>query len=329
MNPKNTQFSILLLSGVLLIFAASFRILGKDIDYQHYLNMYNYGFHEQESSKELSFVFFRYATHQLFNESFTSFLMIYAILGVTIKLTAIHKLSPLPILSLFLYAATYYPLHEYTQIRAGVAAGIILLATKDMANRNDVAFLIKTALAMLFHWVSLVAMIVWAAFKFLPLKVIYALPIAGLVLAALINLNENILLTAFTNIPYAHEYYQNHAGHTEEFNTFNVLFMLNATWWLFILISTPKEILYNKNIFTALFSMLSISIFIYLSTSQLNLPVISHRLFEFLNVSTIILFPYFVCLKKNKAIPIAMTAIYGAAILTHLTVNVNILPELT
>jgi len=255
--------------------------------------------------------------------------MIYAILGVSIKLFAIYKLSPLPLLSLFLYLVTYYPLHEYTQIRAGVAAGIVLLATQDLANKNDLAFFIKIALAMLFHWASLVILAVWAAFKYLPIKAIYTLPIAGLAIAILGNLGGDAMLAVFSNIPYALEYYQSHAGHTEEFNTFNVLFITNATWWLFILFSTPKEVLYQKNLFTALFSMFSFSIFIYLSTSQLNLPVISHRLFEFLNISTVILLPYFVFLKKNKEIPIAMTAMYGAAMLAHLILNVNIFPELT
>lgn len=70
--------------------------------------------------------------------------MIYAILGVTLKLIAIRRYSLLPIFSIFTYISMYFILHEMTQIRAGVATAIFLFALEDIKDRNLKGYVFKT-----------------------------------------------------------------------------------------------------------------------------------------------------------------------------------------
>ncbi|WP_256742632.1 EpsG family protein, partial [Cronobacter sakazakii] len=58
--------------------------------------------------------------------------------SIGIKLHAIKKISSSPILSLIIYIAFYYILHDMTQIRAGVAAGLFLLAIRELASGKNI-----------------------------------------------------------------------------------------------------------------------------------------------------------------------------------------------
>jgi hypothetical protein len=72
------------------------------------------------------------------------FFLIYAILGVTIKIIAINRLSSLPLLSVYLYICLYFVLHEMTQIRAGVVSALFLLAVYHIAKKEKRKALMKT-----------------------------------------------------------------------------------------------------------------------------------------------------------------------------------------
>lgn len=57
------------------------------------------------------------------------FFLIYAILGVTIKIIAINRLSSFTLLSVYLYICLYFVLHEMTQIRIVWLCGIFVSYT--------------------------------------------------------------------------------------------------------------------------------------------------------------------------------------------------------
>ena len=82
---------------------------------------------------------------------------IYATLGVSIKLAAIKKLSPFVWLSLITYFSTFFLLHEFTQIRAGIASGLLLLSISFIYKRQLYLFLLTIAVASLFHYSALAA----------------------------------------------------------------------------------------------------------------------------------------------------------------------------
>lgn len=87
----------------------------------------------------------------------------------------------------------YFILHEMTQIRAGVAAAIFLLALEDIKNRNFKIYLIKTILAMMFHYSAIIMIFVYL---FNPNKMnvrfFFFIPIIGIIIAAFKEVSLNI-----------------------------------------------------------------------------------------------------------------------------------------
>ena len=83
-------------------------------------------------------------------------------------------------LSVLTYFSYFFLLHEMTQIRVGVASGIILLSVPDIYNRNAKAFAFKNILAILFHYSASVFLL----FYFVDGKKINAKVYIGLILAA-------------------------------------------------------------------------------------------------------------------------------------------------
>ena len=76
---------------------------------------------------------------------------LYAILGVSAKLYGIKRLSNLEFYSLFIYSCNLFLLHEMTQIRAGLAIGIIFIALAELRDNNKKNFCLWIFLASFFH----------------------------------------------------------------------------------------------------------------------------------------------------------------------------------
>lgn len=141
---------------IALILLAGFRVVGVDPDSDNY----EYYFHNvfkasalgmmEPSFKYICMILGRITTnvHVLF--------LVYAVAGVTIKLYAFKRLSPILFVPLLFYISFYFELHEMTQMRAGIVSGLYLLALKHLGNgsRKKAAFLIL--IGSLFHFSSLV-----------------------------------------------------------------------------------------------------------------------------------------------------------------------------
>ena len=80
---------------------------------------------------------------------------IYALLGVSLKLVGINKLSDLKFQVLFLYVCKLYLLNELTQIRAGVAIGLIFISIYYLQKDKYWQFFGFVALATFFHLSSM------------------------------------------------------------------------------------------------------------------------------------------------------------------------------
>jgi hypothetical protein len=217
----------MLIISFFLILISAFRLFGEDVDYKHYLNMFNYGYHEQEGTKEITFVFFRHVSHLFFDSSYYIFLLFYAIIAILMKFFLFKIFSSIPFYSILLYLLTYYLLHDYTQIRVGVAAAFLLVSLYALSKNNLFFFILSVIFGALFHWISLFVLIMYPIYKFFPLRLVYFLPF----IAFLIYFNQSVLLNFinwfFSLNEYFNLYYSNHAGHHERFNTFNSLFIFN------------------------------------------------------------------------------------------------------
>lgn len=145
---------------ILLLFAA-FKPIGIDKDSQayaqaildttssHFKNIYLQRF-------EPSFYLIIYLSHLIFSDVVRGVFILYAVLAVFLKAYAIQKILGRSFFALFVYICLFYILHELTQIRAGVAIGIFLLSLDDIIQRKPGQYYLKTVIAILFHYSSLI-----------------------------------------------------------------------------------------------------------------------------------------------------------------------------
>lgn len=156
---KNYKLSVCYCGiGIILICIAGLRNGNVVHDYKEYLNIYSNI--EDYNTIECSFRLIRYFVKTWFNHPIGLFI-IYAILGVVLKLKAICQLSSLYFLSVIIYISNSFLLHELTQIRVGVAAGFFLLALKPLAERRFKKFILYILLASFFHYSALILFAFW------------------------------------------------------------------------------------------------------------------------------------------------------------------------
>lgn len=78
------------------------------------------------------------------------FYLLLASLGLGVKLTALSRLSGASSLALLLYVCSYFFLHDFTQLRAGLAIGLWMHALAELRYSRG-RYLLLTALASLIH----------------------------------------------------------------------------------------------------------------------------------------------------------------------------------
>lgn len=328
-----TSSEWLKLSALVFVFCvlttfAGLRLLGPDTDFAHYLNLFNYGYHPQGDTKEPSFVLFRYVFSGIFGrEGFYWFIFVYAVLGVGLKLYAIGRYSVSSWYSIFVYLMVYYPLHEYTQMRVGVATGIILLSLPDVIKGYRLGFLLKIFFAALFHWSALAVLPVYffrgrQLYHFFAVIFIalLAIPFKAEVLsfvAYILSFSESL----------AH-YYGAHSGHVESFRVVNIVFLLNLTLILcsFWLVLRGKISAKIDNLPSLLVAVHLFSLFVYLFFSVLDRPVISFRLSELYSVVVLLSVPLFSKLSGRNVFIKLVVFFVPVIYFWHLVFRVDIFP---
>jgi hypothetical protein len=156
-NDNDGYKLLFLLFGIILFFTAAFRGDG-DFDYSGYVYMLN---RTDSFTVEPTFILFSYIINEFLDGNAIYLFVFYAILGVYFKLLAIKQLTELWFLSLVIYVSNYFILHEMTQIRGGVASGLLLLCIKPLYERNLKMFLFLCALAFSFHFSAIIFLPLW------------------------------------------------------------------------------------------------------------------------------------------------------------------------
>jgi len=242
------------------------------------------------------------------------FFLIYATLGVSIKIYAIKRISSFPLLSVYLYICLYFILHEMTQIRVGVACGIFLLAIPDIVNKNFRMYLFKTLIAMSFHYSAIIMLVLYFVNnKNINRKIYFFLPIIGLILAFIPNLMLNIFtffefilpsviankVTLYLSLIDNEDY--------NKINTFNIFTLSLFLIYCFML--------FNLNIIRTqlnivMIQLFGIQLFVYYSFS--SIPAFAARLSEFIGIILVILIPNLILMFKQKLFPILMLIIWSS-----------------
>lgn len=105
---------------------------------------------------EISFIYIAEISNLILNNNSIILFLIYAFIGVSLKLYAIKSLSHFIFYSLVIYISNYFILHEMIQIRAGVASALILLSVIPIYERSFTRFFILVGIATLFHYSSFI-----------------------------------------------------------------------------------------------------------------------------------------------------------------------------
>lgn len=140
------------ITGFVMILIAGLRDGNTVGDYKNYLEMYESP--ENYLTLESSFRLISNFTKAIWPSPYFMFL-VYAAIGVSCKIFAIKRLTSLLFLSLVIYISNVFLLYDMTQMRAGVAAGIFLLAIPSLAERKIVRFIVLILLASFFHYSAL------------------------------------------------------------------------------------------------------------------------------------------------------------------------------
>ncbi|NDK08604.1 hypothetical protein EOM39_05185 [Candidatus Gracilibacteria bacterium] len=252
------------------------------------------------------------------------FFLIYAILGVTIKIIAINRLSSLPLLSVYLYICLYFVLHEMTQIRVGVACGIFLLAIPDIVNKNFRIYLFKTLIAMAFHYSAIIMLVVYFVNnKNINRKIYFFLPIIGLFLAFI----PNLMLTIFTFFEFIlPSVIANKVTiyisliDNEDYNKINIfnLFTLSLICFYYFALFNIWRLKTELDI--VLIKFFGLQLFIYYAFS--SIPVFAIRLSEFIGFSLILLIPNLIFMFKQKLLPILFILVWGGGYFWFVSINI-------
>lgn len=308
-----------------LIVVAGFRLVGTDADYFNYLGFLNTQNSLELMTKEFGFRLLIVFNSLVFNSNVTSFFLLFACLGITIKVWAFTKNSPIPVLSFIIYLLSYFLLHDYTQIRAGVASAIFFSALPDLSKGDKKAFFLKVIFACMFHWTALILVPLYFFVRRFSFGFFALLPFLGILLY-LPKINfEKYLISALESYPALALYYAAHSGHGSEINIFNVINLA----FLGLFIAIYFMILYMEEEFSTLeidlFKIFSTSIFLFYFFAIFNRPVLAFRIFEFLNISLLLLIPYLVVKFKQWYLASIGFLLFFFFYFIHLIFNVKII----
>jgi hypothetical protein len=300
--------------ALFLILIAGLRPIGLDKDSINYANVIQSSIDVNLIDKEPAFWIIKHFNDIFFSGDVHTFFLIFATLGISIKFLAIKKISKMPLLSVIVYLSIYFILHEMTQIRAGVAAGLFLLSIPDIYDRNFRKFIIKALLAISFHY-SAIVMIPLYFLHPKKLNVVYILlPIVGLI-SAYFDLSKTLLSNLANLAPDFLAYKINiyltllELGEHSEISIINIYYsVLLFSIYFFYFLIIKNEIKIKSNYDIIFIKILSISLFTFYFFS--NVPVFAYRISEFLNVVVIVFFTNLILYFNQKNLVFYMMILF-------------------
>ena len=289
------NINTLLVSGfaIILVAVSGLRPVGFDPDSLNYANVVsNDAVGSLFGVREPTFWLINLASQMSPLPAVTTFFLIYAIAGVSIKSLAILRLSERPLFSLFLYLMLYFVIHEMTQIRTGVAAAIYLFALHALHRGQLRVFLLLIALATSFHFSAVVGLLALFG-KYLGRSklLLLALPVVGFIFSMVVTA-ENLQLVGSYLLPspiqtrlvfYLELILEDRFSQINLFNPISISFLL---LYLILVFKIPTSATgFDRLLLVSL--GIGVSAFYGLSI----LPVMAFRVMEFMNITVILLLP--------------------------------------
>lgn len=294
--------TIYCLLTVSLIFFAGLREIGFDRDSENYAYYFE---HNDDPlllySVEYSFILFARLFNLVTNDVHSLFLF-YAIIGVTLKMFAFHRISQFWYMPVAIYLGYYYILHDLTQMRASIVSGLALCVIPLIYNGRRKAALCLILLGCLFHYSGVVLLpavffsktdmsmrerLFWAA----------AIPVGYIMYFAQFNIVTQIHIPYITDKIEIYETMRDKGIIAYEINVFNLVFLVKCAIYLYVLYFYDIIRLSNQYL-PIILRFMGVSIFTYLILAQL--PVLSFRISELYGIVEIVLFTYVFYTIKQK-----------------------------
>jgi hypothetical protein len=312
--------TLLLFCGLILFFISVLHLFGPSADSQAYAD-FLHGNEINNPPAEIGADLIKKVARG--NEFI--FFGIFAMLGISFKLIGILRYSKFVGLSVILYFLTYYFLHDYTQIRAGVASGIFLLSIGNLVERKTFSYFFKAMMAIVFHYSALIMLPIYFVIKYVNSAAFKYLPAIGIALVVLkIDLSK-ILLSILSYNEFIYNLFLMKRGYGEDIAVFNLISLSFVFVFYFISIIELKL----DRVDHTLYKILSISLFVFFSFSSLKMPVITFRMYEFLNIVIVILMANIIAYINEKNLAVLGLLLYFSLHIYHLLFNVRILPNLS
>ncbi len=280
--------------GVLLFLFAAFKPMGVDPDSPNYLTYY-YGGGEEIARETMEFTFVGIiAIAKNYFGGPQGMFILYALLAVPLRAYAITKNTDLWLISLLVWMSNFYILHDLTQIRVSVSAGLFMWGLWFLSEGRRREYLLMALLAICFHYSSIVLLgLVFFGNKPLNTTWRYILAITPL-LGYAIHLAGIDPLT-FLPIPFLqdkmelYEELRDSGIAGDKINIFNIVYLLKLLAYYILLWKYNLVEKHTRN-FPLLMKLYAISYFSF--TAFAFLPVIAFRISELIGVVEIILIPY-------------------------------------
>lgn len=278
--------------AIILIATATFRPVGFDNDSTNYEYFFTHN-DDKSLTFAVEFSFLQISRIlRFFVDNVHIIFLFYAILGVSLKFEAIRRLSPILFLPVVIYLGNYFILHEMTQIRAGVASGLLLLSIPYLAERKWKQTLTCWFIALFFHYSSAALfLLVFLNNKDISnkWKIILAsiIPIGYILYFLGVNVITTLPIPYIGNKIEAYQDLKAKGIIGDEINVFNAVFLVKEAIFLYLLYMYDTVKQFNKYL-PLMLRIMALSIFSFLIFAPL--PVLAFRISELYGIVDIILF---------------------------------------
>lgn len=299
---KRYRFFLYILMGFVMVLIAGLREIGLDPDSENY----EYSFQHYYQSSEMGMVEPSFtlisAVLNVFTDNVHLLFLVYALLGVTIKLYAFKKNLQCIFVPLMLYISFYFVLHEMTQIRAGVVSALFLLAVYYIAKKEKRKALLLIIVGSFFHYSSL-ALLPTLMFGNKDFNRKENIMIALLILLSYLIYFGGISMLLNTDIPLIgnklaiYQQAMEKGKMTVNINVFDPVHLVSVMLFYYTLYFRKTITAFNEN-YNVVIKIVALGLFLH--TSLAFLPVLALRISQLYCIVNIFLFSGIVYTFKQK-----------------------------
>ena len=299
---KRYRSFLYILMGFVMVLIAGLREIGLDPDSENY----EYSFQHYYQSSEMGMVEPSFtlisAVLNVFTDNVHFLFLVYAFLGVTIKLYAFKKNLQCIFVPMMLYISFYFVLHEMTQIRAGVVSALFLLAVYYIAKKEKRKALLLIIVGSFFHYSSLALLpILMFGNKNFNRKenimIALLIPLSYLIYFGGISMLLNTDIPLIGNKLAIYQQAMEKGKMTVNINVFDPVHLVSVMLFYYTLYFRKTITAFNEN-YNVVIKIVALGLFLH--TSLAFLPVLALRISQLYCIVNIFLFSGIVYTFKQK-----------------------------